>query len=35
VPEDVLDVIVSFPKEVTFFFPITPPFAEPDFDLGI
>jgi hypothetical protein len=35
VPEDVLVVTVSFPNEVLFVFPITPPFAEPTFDLGI
>ena len=34
-PDDVLDVIVFLPKELGFFFPITPPFAEPDLFLGI
>ena len=29
------DLTISFPKELKFFFPITPPFVEPDFDLGI
>jgi hypothetical protein len=34
-PDDVLVVVVSFPNEVLFVFPITPPFDEPDLFLGI
>jgi hypothetical protein len=34
-PEDVLVVVVPFPNELLFVFPITPPFAEPDLFLGI
>jgi hypothetical protein len=34
-PDDVLDVIVFFPNEVLFAFPISPPFNDPPFVLGI